>query len=367
MLSVSDYLYSKASQNRIPLGGTFELSPVCNFSCKMCYVRKTPEQIRNEGKRLRSWEEWLALGRQCRDAGMLYLLLTGGEPFLYPGFRELYTQLHRMGLILSINTNGTLITRETVAWLKEYAPQRLNITLYGASRETYERVCGNGAGYDKAMEAIRMLHEAGIPVTINVSMIPENEADLERIVSIGKELEINTKVATYMFPPARREKEESDSRFTPEQTAAVFLRKARCKMNDAQYLTFLQRQDEKISPSDEDWGSCDEEFMRCRAGRSSCWVSWDGCMTACGIMQFPLTVYPFEEGFALSWNRLTDAVRQTPVLRDCAGCPKREICNPCAAILYTETGDANQKAPYLCEIAQQVENLIAKELKKYGL
>ena len=78
MPNVSDYLHAKASRRKVPLSGTFELSPVCNFACKMCYVRKTPEQIRREGKALIPWQAWLELAKQCRDAGTLYLLLTTG-------------------------------------------------------------------------------------------------------------------------------------------------------------------------------------------------------------------------------------------------------------------------------------------------
>ena len=135
-MTVSDYLHSTAAYRKIPQTGTMELSPVCNFSCRMCYVRKTPEQIRGEGKRLRTWKEWLELAKRCHNEGMLYLLLTGGEPFLYPGFRDLYEALHEMGILLAINSNGTLIDEDIVAWLKEKAPHRVNITLYGASRET---------------------------------------------------------------------------------------------------------------------------------------------------------------------------------------------------------------------------------------
>ena len=242
MKTVSDYLYSKASSMKIPLGGTFELSPVCNFACKMCYVRKTPQDIAREGKSLKTWQQWLELGRQCRDAGMLYLLLTGGEPFLYPNFRELYTALHEMGLIISINTNGTMIDEQTVAWLKEKAPQRVNITLYGASEDTYERICGQRSGYRRACRAIDLLRQAGIPVVINASMIPENQADLEEIIQFGKSRSLNTRVATYMFPPARREGEESDSRFTPQQCAQVFLRKAKAMQTPQDYARWLENQ-----------------------------------------------------------------------------------------------------------------------------
>lgn len=366
MNTLTDYLYAKAAQNKIPLGGTFELSPVCNFRCKMCYVRKTPAQIDAEGKRLKTAQEWLELAKQCKDAGMLYLLLTGGEPFLYPGFKELYIQLHKMGFVLSINSNGTLIDEQTVAWLKDYAPSRINITLYGASPETYGRICGNPDGYHRAIKAIEMLLEAKIPVVMNSSMIPENADDLEQIVKIGHGYGINTRVATYMFPPVRREAEKTDSRFTPEQSADLFVRHVRCASSEEVYRDWLERKS-KIGAEDsaDDWGASQEpDFMRCRAGRSSFWISWDGVMTACGMMSFPRVEHPFEEDFAACWKRLNEAVLTTPVMSGCKGCPRKELCHPCVAMMVAETGDANQKAPYLCRAARCIQNAIHTELER---
>lgn len=363
---ISDYLFAKASRNKIPLNGTFELSPVCNFSCKMCYVRKTPEQIRAQGKSLIPWQDWLALARQCREAGTLYLLLTGGEPFLYPGFKELYLELHKMGFLVAINSNGTLIDEETVSWLKEYAPYRINVTLYGTSPATYQRICGNPDGYERAIRAIRMLKDAGIPVIINASMIPENQDDLESIFAIGRDLGIQVRMATYMFPPIRRDREESDSRFTPEVAAKMYLRRLRCQIPTADYLDTIQS---RISPSetapDSDviWGRT-TEYMRCRAGRSSFWINWEGCMTACGMLDFPLKTHPFQHSFLDCWLRLTDTVRATPVLHGCAGCSKRETCGVCVAMIYAETGTVDQKAPYLCHLADSVLEQIRSELEE---
>lgn len=363
---ISDYLFRMASQKRIPLDGTFELYPVCNFACRMCYIRRTPAQLRAEGKALIPWEDWLKLAEECRKAGTLYLLLTGGEPFLYPGFRELYTRLHQMGFILSINTNGTLLDEAAVAWLKEYAPSRVNVTLYGASAETYRRICGRADGYERAMKAIRLLKDAGIPVVINASMIPENACDLEEIIHTGRALGLNTRMATYMFPPLRRERENTDSRFSPEETANVFLRKAKCMMDAEGYAAFLEKNTAKAEAAPEDgetWGD-HEEFMRCRAGRSGFWVSWEGTMTACGMIPFPLEVYPFREDFASCWSRLTDKVRSTPVLKGCAGCQKREVCKPCVALIYAETGEVNARAPYLCRMAECTLQLMREEQER---
>jgi MoaA/NifB/PqqE/SkfB family radical SAM enzyme len=366
MRTLTDYLHQKASVRKIPINGTFELSPVCNFACKMCYVRKTPEQIRKEGKSLIPWQRWLELAEQCRAAGTLYLLLTGGEPFLYPGFRELYTHLHKMGFLLYINSNGTMIDAETVAWLKQAAPCRVNITLYGASPETYQRICGHADGYHRAMNAIRMLRQANIPVVINASMIPENAEDMEAIMQTGRELGLNTRVATYMFPPMRRDTEKMDSRFSPAESAAMYLRKMKCLYSAEKYCDFLREQTEHTCYEEkdgDDWGR-DAEYMRCRAGRSSFWVNWEGVMTACGMLDFPLKTEPLRENFHDCWMRLTEAVRTTPVLGGCAGCEKRELCSPCVAMIYGETGTVDEKAQYMCQMSDRILELMKNELEE---
>jgi len=366
MAAVSDYLHRKASRNKIPLDGVFELSPVCNFSCKMCYVRKTPEQLRLERKELISWEQWLDMAKQCYEAGTLFLLLTGGEPFLYPDFKKLYIHLHKMGFVLAINTNGTLIDEETVEWLKQYAPSRINITLYGNSPETYEKICGNAAGYVKAVKAINMLHAAGIPVVINASMIPENVHDLESIIDFGHEKDLYVRMSTYMFPPARREHDERDSRFTPEEAAAIYLRKYRKLYDKEEYNKFIHNMLKKgrEQMQTDTWGS-NYEYMWCRAGRSSFWISWEGKMTACGMLDFPLQTNPFEESFRECWLRITEAVRNTEVLHGCRDCEKREFCRPCVAMIYTETGTVDQKAPYLCRMSQCILEQMSEEKREY--
>lgn len=84
-------------------------------------------------------------------------------------------------------------------------------------------------------------------------------------------------------------------------------------------------------------------------------------MTACGMLDFPLKTEPFREPFADCWLRLTNAVRSTPVLAGCAGCNKREVCGACVAMIFTETGTIDQKAPYLCQMADHILELVESE------
>ncbi|MBR4308627.1 MAG: radical SAM protein [Oscillospiraceae bacterium] len=330
-------------------------------------MRKTEAQIRAEGKSLIPWEAWLELAKELKEAGTLYILLTGGEPFLYPNFRKLYEALHSMGFLIMINTNGTLIDKETLQWLKDMSPQRINLTLYGASPETYRRICGNPNGYERAMKTLHALREAGIPTVVNASMIPENAEDLEALVEIGKSLGLNTRVTTYMFPPVRRDAETTDSRFTPEESAKMFLRKSIAQHGTEHCIhQFRQRIAEVQEQSGEDWGDCMDEFMRCRAGRSSFWVSWDGTMSACGLMTFPKSYQVFDGKPVMEkWLELTDCVRRTTVLEGCKNCALREVCKPCAATVYAETGSINEKAPYLCKLARSTMDEVTKYLEEH--
>ena len=85
-------LVHKAKASRIPINGNLELLPLCNMNCDMCYVRLSRTEMEAQG-RLHTLDEWLDIAEKMRKAGTLFLLLTGGEPLLYPDFKQLYLKL----------------------------------------------------------------------------------------------------------------------------------------------------------------------------------------------------------------------------------------------------------------------------------
>ena len=108
---LSTYLHAKACRDGTPLAGNLELTARCNFDCKMCYVHLTAEEQQRRGRELTA-DEWLAIAETARSRGMLFLLLTGGEPLIRPDFRYLLTELKKMGLLVSVNSNGSLIDKD---------------------------------------------------------------------------------------------------------------------------------------------------------------------------------------------------------------------------------------------------------------
>ena len=104
------YLESRARQKGVPVKGTFELTPLCNFDCRMCYVHLEAEKLRS--CRLLTADEWENIMSQAIDSGMMYATLTGGECLTYPGFDELYLYLQSLGCDVSILTNGEEVSGE---------------------------------------------------------------------------------------------------------------------------------------------------------------------------------------------------------------------------------------------------------------
>lgn len=360
-MQLTEYMYTKAGRNRIPIGGTFELSPVCNFACRMCYVRKTAKEVAASPRPALTLEQWLQIAREAREAGMLYLLLTGGEPFLWPGFWELYEALVHMGFLVSINTNGSLIDDAAVERLRRLPPRRVNITLYGASDETYQALCGVGGVFSKVDHAIGALREAGVVVKLNGTMSPFNVRDLDKLVTYAQDRKLILETTTYLFPPVRRDPSMTgvNQRFTPAEAARYHLEIFRLQYGEDRYQAYLESIRKGVIPPPGLDESCVDPVdgkIRCRAGKAAFWITWDGWMTPCGMMPEPkveLTGRSFRE----AWQELTAVSGQLALSGVCTKCPNQQLCHCCAAMALAETGRASGIPTYLCEMVQALKHL----------
>lgn len=364
---LTEYLYNKAGRCGIPVGGTFELSPVCNFACRMCYVRKTPRQVRESERKILTLADWLRIAEEARDAGLLYLLLTGGEPFLWPDFWPLYEKLISMGFLISINTNGSLIDSEALTRLKRMPPRRINLTLYGASDETYRRLCGVDGVFCKVDRAIKGLLDAGICVKLNCSLTPDNARDLPAMVSYAETRKLILDATSYMFPPVRRDPTQTgvnDGRFTPEETAKYRMEVFRLQNGPERYRRYLEDICRGcVEPPGLDEGCVDptDGRIRCRAGRASFWITWDGWLTPCGMMPEP-KVDVLEGPFAECWKTLTEKSAALRLSGVCDKCPNKNVCHPCAAISYAETGTSAGIPTYMCRVTQRMREIAREAL-----
>lgn len=351
---ITQYLHIKAAKNLMPLNGTFEITPVCNMDCRMCYVRMSKSE-QESIRPLRSAAEWLELAKQAKDMGMLYLLITGGEPFLHPQFKEIMQGLHRMGFIISINSNGTMIDEETVEWLKETPPVRINMTLYGASDETYGTLCGKPDGFTKYTKAVKLLTEAGIPVKVNMSLTQYNADDIEEMFAYTNREKLIVQATSYMFPPIRKDQSSIgfNDRFTPED-AAYYSAKIEQLMNgDDNFLERMKSMDFTLPAENED--DCldvEGEGITCRAGKCSFWITWEGKCLPCGMIINDAAPNVFESGFEKAWESVVEYTKAIRLPGKCKDCELKSSCRACAAMALSETGRYDMVPEYRCQMSK---------------
>lgn len=367
---LSTYLHTKAAAKGVPVSGTFELTPRCNLACRMCYVRMSAAEERAAGCELTA-DEWLRIAEAARAKGMLFLLLTGGEPLVREDFRPLFTELKKMGFMISINSNASLINDDWLEFFAKEPPFRFNISLYGAQNEAYERLCGAPSGShicDRVKANIRALREIGIGVKLNLSLTPYNRAELADIWQIANELSVPLQAATYMFPPTRRDSEQTGGgdRFSPDEEAARAIEWDKLRFDAAQFRTRAEAMVRGCQlPSDCECEGSPDRGVKCRAGRSTFWINWKGDMTPCGMMNGP-AVSVRDAGFDAAWEFIRGETAKIQLPAECSSCRLRNACHVCAAACVCETGRFDGKPEHICRATEKTVELAARELEKKG-
>lgn len=358
---MSTYLHNIGGRQGLPIGGTFELTARCNFNCPMCYVHLKQEDVAAAGKELTA-KQWIEIAEQAKERGMMFALLTGGEPFVRKDFFEIYDAMKSMGLLISINSNGSMLEGEIREKLIEDPPFRINISLYGGSNETYRNMCGQNA-FDRVVENIRALKKAGIDIRLNVSITPYNRQDMEKIYQISRELEVHAKATSYMYPSIRVNGNQygCGNRLSPEEAAQCTVEWDKLRLPPEAFSKLAENMANLTTTEQPECAADLDEGVGCRAGSSSFWLTWDGRMLPCGMMPGP-TAYPLEVGFHAAWEQIKNETRAIRMPSQCGNCPKREVCFKCAAVCVTETGAFDRVPGYVC---RQVEETIRRMRREH--
>ena len=161
---------------RFPLSCQWEVTCRCNLHCVMCYTDcfNRPEAIRQE----LSTAEILRIMDELAEAGTLELCLTGGEPLARPDFFQLYEHAIRCGFLVTVFSNGTLITEAHANRFAKLRPHRLEISLHGITRETFERITQGQGSYDRCLQAIRFLLDRQIPLVLKSTAMTLNQHEI---------------------------------------------------------------------------------------------------------------------------------------------------------------------------------------------
>ena len=357
LTTMEGVLSAKAMIFNLPIGGTLELLPLCNMNCRMCYVKQSKSELDAQGNLL-SCDEWLQIAESAREAGVLYLLITGGEPLLYPEFQKLYLALSDMGFILTINTNGTLLDEEWADFFAEHPCRQINITIYGKDADTYANLCGYRNGFARVTNAVRLLQERHISIRLGFTNTPCNidqQDDFFRMVEKYQTKHINT---CYCFPPYRRNLTAADiDRLSPEEAATGKWKYILFKNQGISREIVAENALEELSQQARTQGS----GYHCGAGRNGFWINWKGELLPCGMFQAP-SVSLLTHEFSEAWQTVSSAYQQLPVCEACENCALCNLCDVCPAGCLTETGTTAQAPDYLCQMTRAYLALLLQEL-----
>jgi radical SAM protein with 4Fe4S-binding SPASM domain len=332
-------LYSKATDGRLPIAGSLELTFRCNLRCAHCYLNHEHQAV--TGQRELAYDEICAILDQVADAGCLWLLLTGGEPLVRPDFLDIYHYARRKGLLVTIFTNGTLITPALADALAEWRPFSVEITLYGRTQETYERVTGIPGSHARCLRGIDLLLERGIPLKLKTMLMTLNAHELWDMKAYAESLGVE-----FRFDPMLNAGLDGSAvpvtlRLPPEQAVAFDLADAERKKS---WLEFCER---FVGPPADQ-----EHLYTCGAGLTSFHIDPYGQLAVCMLAREPQ--YDLRQGsFRQGWQEFLVEVRQQKRTREsrCSHCDLASLCGQCPGWGQVEHDNQEQAVDYLCKVA----------------
>jgi MoaA/NifB/PqqE/SkfB family radical SAM enzyme len=167
-----------------PLYVAWQITNECNLACLHCIEESGP------GKAFKDELDDVQLFRvlaQLMDNEVPYLSFSGGEPMVHPRFFDMAEYVCSRGAELKIETNGHYLTQDNCERMKRLGVKAVQVSLDGASRATFNRMRVLGE-FNRAVDGIRALRAAGVPIEINYSPTRFNVDEIGAAVDLAFEL-----------------------------------------------------------------------------------------------------------------------------------------------------------------------------------
>jgi MoaA/NifB/PqqE/SkfB family radical SAM enzyme len=353
-LSTDEYLsqfITLSRQRRIPLAGSIEVTRRCNLSCVHCYLGPHAERLK-AGSTEMGTAQVLDIIDQVSDAGCLYLLLTGGEPLLRGDFPAIYRRAKENGLLVTVFSNGTLITEGILSLFSDLPPREVEISLYGATVPTYERITGVRGSYERCMRGIRLLADNKIKVNLKTILMTLNVDELCEIENIAKEFGARFRFDAAISPCIGGDKTPLEFRVPAAEAVEMeFSDRGRLR----QWKSFFEESKKNILV---------DALYGCGAGVTGFHITASGQLQPC-VMTSDLQYNLSEKRFMEGWSEMISQLRGRKAGPEfaCIGCEKINLCGYCPAFFRLEKGMEDACSEYICEMG----NLRYKRIMDYCL
>jgi len=259
-------------------------------------------------------------------------------------FFEIYLPLTRMGLQLTVYTNGTLITPEIGRRFADSPPHSIEITLYGATEATYERVTGIKGSYSRCLAGIRTLLSAGITtLKLKTTLCRQNHHELEQMIAVSKSFGVPF-TSAWLLTQGR------DFKIANLDNFRLNLQQVSCVES---FYRARNGGKEKDLYKNDQLPTSDGAFW-CNAGKCSFNITAEGHMTPCNDISNPATHPLSPTGFLAAWEKLRSMMQNIKKSSTCneTTCRFFDFCPWCPARSFVETATFSDPVPYFCEIAQ---------------
>ena len=329
----------KNSGKRIPLSGSLEVTFRCNLRCVHCYLGDNRSGVPGEQELTK--EEIFGILDQVTEAGTLWFLLTGGEPFIRPDFMDIYRYAAHKGLLVTIFTNGTLLTPQIADELAELPPQLVEITLYGATKETYERVTGIPGSYERCMRGIDLLLERGIPLKLKTIVMQWNKHEFEAVKAFAESKGVGFRYDAMLIGAMNGVDGPFSQRLEPAEVVAL-------EHPNAQLQREFQALYDRLAGA-----QLDDRLYKCGAAKNTYHIDPYGQLAPCILsraQQYDLRSGSFRQG----WEMFLQALRlQTaPRVEQCKDCHLLVLCGQCPGKSSLENGSLIEPVDFFCQIGR---------------
>jgi organic radical activating enzyme len=166
-----------SAKRRLPVSATLELTHRCPFRCPHCTNRLSVDDAHALHNELNT-DELDRILTELAELGCLWLLITGGEPLCRPDFLDVYLRAKRLGFLITLFTNGTLIDPRIADTLARSPPMDVEISLYSNTSETCARVTGVEDTRARSLEGVQRLRDRGVSVSLKTLAVAANQHEV---------------------------------------------------------------------------------------------------------------------------------------------------------------------------------------------
>ena len=352
-------LHHRQTGERVPLQVSIEVTRRCPLECLHCYNNLPMGDLDARHREL-SKEEHFRILDELAEMGCFWLLYTGGEIFARKDFLEIYTYAKEKGFLITLFTNGTIITEQIADYLAQWPPLAIEITLYGRTRETYEELTAIPGSYDRCLRGIRLLKERGLPLKLKTVATSINKHEIVAMRQFAEEeLGVEFKMDGQVNPRIDCSQSPLAVRLTPEEVVALDMHSPK----EANEYRRLAKRDQENPPN---LAHSDTTYF-CGGGMNSCAINPYGELGICVISQQD-TYSVREVGVQRVWEEslLQLRTRKRTRVTKCIQCRIQSLCGMCPANGEMENGDKESPVEFLCHVAHLRAAAIGVEVPAHG-